>query len=101
VVIVKGAKMSRHKLIAATALALGVAAPSVAFADDNQPSEGETSTGRNDAGFGGGPHCHLLAVEHAEGHFTYVRVFPSHTGHARSGGADGPFIADANCDGLP
>jgi hypothetical protein len=92
----------KHMLIAATAVALGaIAAPSAVLAQDNQPGEGETSTGRNDEGFGGGPHCHLLAVEQADGHFTFVRVFPSHTGHAHSGGSDGPLVADADCDGLP
>jgi len=93
----------KRTLIAAVTLAVGtVALPSLALAEDNQPSQGEHSTGRNDAGFGGGPHCHLLAVENANGHFTFVQVFPSHTGHMHSGtGESGPFIADGNCDGLP
>jgi len=92
----------KQKLIAATTLALGViAAPSLVIAEDNQPSQGENSTGRNDAGFGGGPHCHLLAVGQANRHFTYVRVFPSHTGHVHSGLGEGPFIADGDCNGLP
>jgi hypothetical protein len=92
----------KHMLIAAATLTLGaIAAPAVAVADDNQPSQGENSTGRNDQGFGAGPHCHLLAVEQANGNFTFVQVFPSHTGHVHSGLADGPFIADADCDGLP
>jgi hypothetical protein len=92
--------MSKRMLIAA-ALAAGVAAvPSVALAE-NQPSQGEHSTGRNDAGFGGGPHCHVMSVEQANGHFMWIRVYPSHQGHASSGLGDGPFVADPNCDGVP
>jgi hypothetical protein len=92
----------KHMLITAATLALGtIAAPSLVMAEDNQPSQGENSTGRNDEGFGGGPHCHLLAVEQANGHFTNVRVFPSHTGHVHSGLGEGPFIADGDCNGLP
>ena len=88
-------------LIAAMTLTVGViAAPAVAMAQDEHPSQGESSTGRNDAGFGGGPHCHLLSAEH-DGHFTWVRVFPSHMGHFASGLGEGPFIADPDCDGLP
>jgi hypothetical protein len=77
-----------------------VVGPAVAGAA-NQPSQGEHSTGRNPAGFGGGPHCHVLSVEQANGHFESIRVFPSHQGHASSGLADGPFVADPDCDGLP
>ncbi len=93
----------KRLLIAAMAMTLGaIAVPAVASAvDENQPSQGENSTGRNDQGFGGGPHCHLLVVEQANGRFTYIRVFPSHTGHVHSGLGEGPFIADADCDGLP
>jgi hypothetical protein len=92
----------KRMLIAATTVALGaLAVPSMAVAEDNQPSQGEQSTGRNEAGFGGGPHCHLLAVGQAGGPFTYVRVFPSHAGHLHSGLGEGPFVADGNCDGLP
>jgi hypothetical protein len=94
--------MKRIWIAAATSIAVAFAAPGIALAEDNQPSEGENSTGRNEAGFGGGPHCHLLAVEEANGHFTFVRVFPSHTGHVHSGlGEEGPFIADGDCNGLP
>ena len=87
---------------AGTALALGaVAVPSIALAaDDNHPSQGENSTGRNDAGFGGGPHCHVLRSSHGAP-FEWIRVFPSHQGHASSGTADGPFLADPDCDGDP
>lgn len=67
-------------------------------AAENQPSRGEHSTGRNDAGFGGGPHCHVLVVD-SNGRFT-VRVFPSHTAHVHSGLAGGVFAADPDCDGV-
>jgi hypothetical protein len=92
----------KRLLIAGAALALGaVAMPSVASAvDDNQPSQGENSTGRNDQGFGGGPHCHGLRSSHGAP-FEWIRVFPSHQGHASSGTADGPFLADPDCDGDP
>jgi hypothetical protein len=70
-----------------------------AFAQ-TQPSQGESSTGRNEAGFGGGPHCHLLIVDSAQDNFV-LRVFPSHTGHLHSGLSDGVFAADADCDGMP
>ena len=92
----------KRLLIAGTALALGaVAVPSSALAvDDNQPSQGENSTGRNDTGFGGGPHCHVLRSSHGAP-FEWIRVFPSHQGHASSGTADGPFLADPDCDGDP
>ena len=92
----------KRMLIAATTVALGaLAVPSMAMADDNQPSQGEHSTGRNEQGFGGGPHCHLLAVGQTGGPYTFVQVFPSHSGHFHSGLSAGPFVADANCDGLP
>jgi hypothetical protein len=93
----------KHAVIAAAALAVGASGlSSVAMAEDNQPGQGENSTGRNPQGFGGGPHCHVLAVEQANGNFVFVRVFPSHTGHASSNGsAVAPFVADPDCDGLP
>ncbi|MET0904413.1 MAG: hypothetical protein ABWZ52_14345 [Acidimicrobiales bacterium] len=61
----------------------------------NQPGQGEHSTVRNDAGFGGGPHCHILVANDAAP-FT-IRVFPSHTGHMHAG--NDIFNADADCDG--
>lgn len=91
----------RRTLIAAavvTVTTLGVA--TTASAQDSQPSQGENSTGRNDAGFGGGPHCHVLRSSHGAP-FEWIRVFPSHQGHASSGTADGPFLADPDCDGDP
>jgi hypothetical protein len=62
----------------------------------NQPGEGERSTERNEAGFGGGPHCHVLVANEGHGPFT-IRVFPSHTGHAHAG--NDVFSADLDCDG--
>ena len=82
----------RHTLIAAAALSVGaIAVPAMAVAEDNQPSQGENSTGRNEQGFGGGPHCHVNVQ--ANGPFT-VQAFPSHMGHVSSGGGEGPFRAD-------
>ena len=37
----------------------------------------------------------------ADAPFEWIRVFPSHQGHASSGTADGPFLADPDCDGDP
>ena len=89
----------RYTLIAAAALSVGaMAMPAIALAEDNQPSEGEHSTGRNDSGFGGGPHCHVNVQ--ANGHFS-VQVFPSHMGHVSSGLGEGPFVADPDCNGIP
>ena len=63
----------------------------------NQPGQGESSaSARNPAGFGGGPHCHVMVANTGNGHFT-VRVFPSHTGHAHAG--NDVFLADPDCDG--
>ena len=88
--------MNRALVIAvALALALVGLAPG-AFAA-NQPGNGEASTGRNPAGFGGGPHCHVLTVDSGQEQFV-IRVFPSHTGHANSNA--GTFAADRNCDGV-
>jgi hypothetical protein len=70
-----------------------------AWAATNQPSQGDQSTGRNDAGFGGGPHCHVLIVDSAQSQFDHITVYPSHTGHASSGLTDGVFAADPDCDG--
>jgi len=65
---------------------------------ENQPGQGQRSTGRNAAGFGGGPHCHVVVVN--EGHAPFsIRVFPSHTGHSHAG--NDIMVADLNCDGLP
>lgn len=74
---------------------------SAASAEPNQPGQGDNSTGRNEAGFGGGPHCHVLMVDNAQGRFDLIRVFPSHTAHVHTGLGDGVFVADADCDGMP
>ena len=63
----------------------------------NQPGQGERSTGRNEAGFGGGPHCHVLVANQGHGPFT-IRVFPSHTAHVHAG--NDVFNADLDCDGM-
>lgn len=90
--------MKRAFVVAAVILT-SVGYASAASADPNQPGQGESSTGRNDAGFGGGPHCHVLVIDNAQERFDLIRVFPSHTAHAHSGLADGPFAADPDCDG--
>lgn len=87
-------------VLVVVALALLGLAPGV-LAAPNQPSQGENSVGRNDAGFGGGPHCHVLVVDSAQDRFDHIRVFPSHTGHIHSGLVDRVFAADADCDGTP
>lgn len=78
-------------------LLLATAVP--AFAD-NQPGNGVASEGRNDAGFGGGPHCHvnLVASEHQDV-FDFIAVYPSHTAHVNTGLPTNIFQADADCDG--
>jgi len=63
----------------------------------NQPGQGEHSTGRNVAGFGGGPHCHVVVANEGHGPFT-IQAFPSHTGHMHAG--NDIFNADPNCDGV-
>jgi hypothetical protein len=88
----------RRTLIVTAAVALStLGLTSTASA---QPSQGENSTGRNEAGFGGGPHCHVLRNSPGAP-VEWTRVFPSHQGHASSGTADGPFLADPDCDGDP
>jgi len=72
-----------------------------AFAD-TQPTHGFSSTGRNDAGFGGGPHCHVNAIASEHNPVVdFVEVFPSHTAHVHSGLPGDVFQADPNCDGDP
>lgn len=84
--------------VVASALLLGVAAP--VSADQNQPSQGVASEGRNPNGFGGGPHCHVLAVEGStQAPFDFIAVYPSHAGHAHAG--NDVFTADPDCNGLP
>ena len=90
----------KHAVVAAAALTLGVATGSSVAMADNESSQGDHSTGRNEAGFGGGPHCHVIETVAADGSVAYIEVYPSHMGHASSAG-HGPFIADGNCDGMP
>ena len=79
-------------------LLLALAGPAMA---DSQPSNGVSSTGRNDAGFGGGPHCHINTIASGNAPFEFVVVYPSHQAHVSSGLGAGPFAADPNCDGDP
>ena len=72
-----------------------VGGASVAGAE-NQPGQGEHSVGRNDAGFGGGPHCHVVVANEGSGPFS-IRSFPSHTGHSHAG--NDVFLPDPDCDG--
>jgi hypothetical protein len=92
--------MKRACVMAAVVALTTLGLASAASADPNQPSQGENSTGRNDAGFGGGPHCHVLVVESAQDRFDLIRVFPSHTAHIHTGLVGGVFVADPDCDGV-
>jgi hypothetical protein len=73
-----------RKAFATLVGALVLLAPATALADP-QPTEGINSTGRNEAGFGGGPHCHVLISAGNQEAFEEIRVFPSHTAHLASG----------------
>lgn len=86
----------KRLLVASLVTVLTLAGSTSMAAAGNQPGEGERSTGRNEAGFGGGPHCHVLVANEGHGPFT-IRVFPSHTGHANAG--NDIFNADSDCDG--
>jgi hypothetical protein len=89
-----------RRIILATIPAILTLATAGAAMADTQPTSGYASTDRNDAGFGGGPHCHVnLKAQNPNVDFT--AAFPSHTGHAHSGTVDGVFAADPNCDGDP
>jgi hypothetical protein len=69
---------------------------------DPHPSGGFASEGRNAAGFGGGPHCHINTKSNSP--FDFTPAFPSHQAHVSSGFGElgeGPFVADPNCDGDP
>ena len=91
-----------RRLIIALVPALLLAAAAVPAFADTQPSNGISSTGRDDSGFGGGPHCHinLVATEHQD-QFDFIAVYPSHTAHVQTGLPTGVFAADPNCDGDP
>ena len=92
--------MKRAFVVAAVVVSTSFGFVSAASAEPNQPGQGENSTDRNAAGFGGGPHCHVLVVDSAQDQFDLIRVFPSHTAHVHSGLADGVFVADSDCDGI-
>ena len=86
-------------LVLSLLMIVATLAPAAAAAG-NQPSQGERADGRNPAGFGGGPHCHVLLVNSGSGPYDFIAVYPSHTGHASSANA-GVLAADLNCDGAP
>ena len=88
-----------RRVFAVVGAAVLLVASALPVAADTQPTAGYASTGRNPEGFGGGPHCHVLAVEGEQAPFDFVAVFPSHTGHAHAGGD--VFTADPNCNGVP
>nr|MBA2600336.1 hypothetical protein [Actinomycetota bacterium] len=74
--------MRKAVAVTAFALVLGVAPSATAH-----PSEG-----RNENGFGGGPHCHVVVANDQRN-----PAYPSHTGHTHAG--NDVFNADPNCDG--
>jgi hypothetical protein len=92
--------MKRVCVMAAVVVLTTFGLASAASAEPNQPGQGENSTGRNDAGFGGGPHCHVLMVDSAQDRFDLIRVFPSHTAHIHTGLDGRVFVADPDCDGV-
>lgn len=92
--------MKRALMLAAVVVLSSLGFASAAAGQTNQPGQGENSTGRNDAGFGGGPHCHVLLVDGAQERFDIIRVFPSHTAHVHTGLSGGVFAADPDCDGV-
>ena len=89
--------MKRVLVIAATMALLVIGLVPLALAA-TQPRQGVHSTGRNEAGFGQGPHCHVLIDPGAQEQFTIV-VYPSHQGHASSG-VGHVFAADLDCNGV-
>jgi hypothetical protein len=91
----------RRSVAVVLGLVLMFAALLPAAALGAQPGRGESSTGRNDAGFGGGPHCHVLTVRGDATPHGYIRVFPSHTAHESTGLPARIFAADGDCDGQP
>jgi hypothetical protein len=91
--------MKRALGVAAVVVLTSFGLATAASADTNQPGQGQTSTGRNAAGFGGGPHCHVLTVNSGQGRFDVIRVFPSHTAHASTGLDGRVFAADTTTPG--
>jgi hypothetical protein len=73
-----------RKALATLVGAVVLLAPSAAVAQ-SQPSQGVHSTGRNEAGTGGGPHCHFLLSAGNQEAFAQIRAYPSHTAHLATG----------------
>lgn len=73
-----------RKVVATIAFALVLGAAPAATA---HPSEG-----RNENGFGGGPHCHVVSANEQRN-----PAYPSHTAHTHA--REGVFTADGDCDG--
>lgn len=71
----------RKVLVAAIFVLLLGAAPAAAHPSEN----------RNERGFGGGPHCHVVVAGQSN------PAYPSHTGHTHAG--NDVFAADPDCDG--
>jgi hypothetical protein len=73
-------------------------------AQEAQPSQGDSSAGRNIQGTGFGPHCHVVVPVSGQGPFDFIAVMPSHEAHLATNaalGASAVFEADPNCDGDP
>ena len=75
--------MRRVMVAVMTVALMGIAPAAVA----QHPSEN-----RNEQGFGGGPHCHVVAASPQQN-----PAYPSHTGHVHAG--NDIFNADLDCDG--
>jgi hypothetical protein len=95
--------MTRAALfLSALAVMLLVFAPAASADGHTQPSQGDRSVDRNEAGVGGGPHCHVLSVDHAQQEsFANIWVFPSHRAHVATGTPNVIFAGDADCNGIP
>jgi hypothetical protein len=91
-----------RRLVIALVPALLLAAYAAPAFAEPQPSNGVSSEGRNDEGFGGGPHCHVnvVAGEHQDV-FDTIAVYPSHRAHVATGLPAEVFRADPDCDGTP
>ena len=85
----------RALLVAACSAVLVVTGGGVATAEPH-PSQGWHSADRNEAGTGGGPHCHVMRDNNTP--FDSSPAYPSHQGHMSSGPTH-IFAADPNCDG--
>ncbi len=69
-----------------------VAALFVAVVGATPVAQAHPSENRNENGFGGGPHCHVVLKSENDN-----AAYPSHTGHTHSG--SDVFAADPDCDG--